>query len=61
MSSLYVMEVCSTCGRFAAWPFCEHHQHDTTWSEPIVVRPVTKRGRALAAMWADTHRPKSSS
>jgi hypothetical protein len=55
MTPSYVMDVCSTCGRHAVWPYCEHKGAEK-WTEPVVVRPVTDRGRALCALWIGSHR-----
>jgi hypothetical protein len=60
MNSSYVMDVCSTCGRPAVWPFCDHRLSSEGWTEPVVVRPVTARGKALATLWLDSHRREAS-
>jgi hypothetical protein len=41
----WVIDVCRTCGRLAAWPFCEHrdqwlktaHEQTQAWCVAIVV------------------------
>ena len=50
MADGWVIDVCATCGRQAIWPFCEHRDTRRSWCEPVVVAPVEKRGRALAAL-----------
>ena len=66
--SQWTIEVCSTCGRLASWPFCEHRPtrpmgyHDRgSWCEPVIVAPTNTRGRELAKAnlerAVEAHRP----
>jgi len=43
----YVIDVCSTCGRQAIYPFCAHRTVAGRWTYPLVVSPTAGARRGL--------------
>jgi hypothetical protein len=44
MKGKWVIDVCSTCGRKAQWPFCEHRPEIFTADTPPWCQPVHVTG-----------------